>query len=74
VLIRAVISIGLLAFASDAVAQAMQQFARAVNAREIEIVGYRGAARLSNGQVLAEEADIGKRRAEQFAMLFRARI
>ena len=33
------------------------------------MVGYRGAARLSNGQVMAEEADMGKRRAEQLAML-----
>ena len=45
------------------------EFARAVNARDIEIVGYRGAARLSNGQVMSEDADIGKRRAEQLAML-----
>ena len=45
------------------------EFARAVNARDIEIVGYRGAARLSNGQVMSEEADIGKRRAEQLATL-----
>jgi len=45
------------------------EFARAVNARDIEIVGYRGAARLSNGQVLSEDADIGKRRAEQLAIL-----
>lgn len=45
------------------------EFARAVDARDIEIVGYRGAARLSNGQVLSEDADIGKRRAEQLAML-----
>ena len=45
------------------------EFARAVNARDIEIVGYRGAARLSNGQVLSEDANIGKRRAEQLAML-----
>jgi hypothetical protein len=45
------------------------EFARAVNAREIEIVGYRGAARLSNGQVMLEEPDMGKRRAEQLAML-----
>jgi hypothetical protein len=44
-------------------------FARTVNAADIEIVGYRGAARLSNGQVMAEEADMGKRRAEQLAML-----
>jgi hypothetical protein len=45
------------------------EFARGVNAREIEIVGYRAAARLSNGQVLSEDADIGKRRAAQLAML-----
>ena len=47
----------------------MLEFARAVNAQEIEVVGYRGAARLSNGQVMAEEADMGKRRAEQLAVL-----
>jgi len=45
------------------------EFARTVNAREIEIVGYRGAARLSNARVLSEDADIGKRRAEQLALL-----
>ena len=47
----------------------MLEFARAVNAREIEITGYRGAARLSNGQLMSEDADMGKRRAEQLAML-----
>jgi hypothetical protein len=40
-----------------------------VNAREIEIVGYRGAVRLSNGQAMVEESAIGKTRAEQVAML-----
>jgi hypothetical protein len=45
------------------------EFARAVNARDIEIVGYRGAVRLSNGQVMSEDADMGKRRAEQLALL-----
>jgi hypothetical protein len=44
-------------------------FARAVNAREIEIVGYRGAVRLSNGQTMVEEGTIGKKRAEQVASL-----
>jgi hypothetical protein len=44
-------------------------FARAVNAREIEIVGHRGAVRLSNGQTMVEESAIAKRRAEQAAML-----
>jgi hypothetical protein len=45
------------------------EFARAVNARDIEIVGYRGAVRLSNGQVMSEQADIGERRARQLATL-----
>jgi hypothetical protein len=43
--------------------------ARAVNAVEIEIVGFRGAVRLSNGETLVEEAPIARRRAEQVAML-----
>jgi hypothetical protein len=45
------------------------EFPRAANAREIQIVGYRAAVRLSNGQLMSEEADIGKRRAAQLAML-----
>ena len=40
-----------------------------MNAREIEIVGHRGAVRLSNGQTMVEEPTIGKKRAEQVAML-----
>ena len=60
---------GLVGFNHARVLTDVLEFARAVNARDIEIVGYRGAARLSNGQVMMEEADIGKRRAEQLAML-----
>lgn len=45
------------------------EFARAIDARAIEIVGYRGGVRLSNGQTLSEDPGIGRRRAEQFAML-----
>ena len=45
--------------------------ARALNARAIEIVGYRGAVRLSNGQTMVEAPGIGKRRAEQVAMLLK---
>jgi len=45
------------------------EFARSVNARELEIVGYRGAVKLSNGQTLVEEAGIAKQRAQQIAML-----
>jgi hypothetical protein len=45
------------------------EFARASSATEIEIAGYRGAVRLSSGQVMTEEPAIGKKRAEQVAML-----
>ena len=60
---------GLVGFNHARVLADVLEFARAVNARTIEIVGYRGSARLSNGQLMSEEADIGKRRAEQLAML-----
>jgi len=60
---------GLVAFNHAGVLTQILQFARAANAREIEIVGHRGAVRLSNGQTMVEEAGIGKKRAEQVAML-----
>ena len=60
---------GLVGFNHARVLTDVLEFARAVNAREIEIVGYRGAARLSNGRAMSEETDIGKRRAEQLAFL-----
>jgi len=60
---------GLVGFNHARVLTEVLEFARAVSARTIEIVGYRGAARLSNGQLMSEDADIGKRRAEQLAML-----
>ena len=44
-------------------------FAREANAREIEIVGHRGAVLLSNGRTMVEEPTIGKQRAEQVSML-----
>jgi hypothetical protein len=60
---------GLVGFNHAGLLTDVLEFARAVNAREIEIVGHRGAVRLSNGQTLVEESTIGKRRAEQVAML-----
>jgi hypothetical protein len=45
--------------------------ARSLNARTIDIVGYRGAVRLSNGQTMVEATGIGTRRAEQVAMLLK---
>lgn len=40
-------------------------------AKTVEIVGYRGGVLLSNGQTMLEDETIGKRRAEQVAMLLR---
>jgi hypothetical protein len=60
---------GLVGFNHAGLLTQVLEFARAANAREIEIVGHRGAVRLSNGQTMAEEATIGKNRAEQVAML-----
>ena len=45
------------------------EFARKVDAREIDIVGHRGAVRLSNGRTIVEEPAIAKKRAEQVAAL-----
>jgi hypothetical protein len=60
---------GLVGFSHAGALTQILQFARTSNAREVEIVGYRGAVRLSNGQTITEEAAIGKKRAEQVAML-----
>ena len=49
-------------------AQTLQQIldlARKVHATELKITGYRSASRLSNGQILAERANIDRARAEQ---------
>ena len=60
---------GLVAFNHAGVLTQVLEFARSANAREMEIVGHRGAVRLSNGQTMVEEPAIGKKRAEQVAML-----
>jgi hypothetical protein len=60
---------GLVGFSHPAVLSRVLNAARTVNARAIEIVGYRGSVRLSNGQTMVEAATIGKRRAEQIAGL-----
>jgi len=62
---------GLVAFNHAAVLSEVLAFATAVKAQSIEIVGYRGAVRLSNGQTIVEEASIDRRRAEQLAVLLR---
>ena len=60
---------GLVGFNHAGLLTEVLEFARAVNAREIEIVGYRGAVRLSDGQTMVEESTIGKKRAEEVARL-----
>jgi hypothetical protein len=60
---------GLVGFSHARVLTDVLEFARAANAHEVEIVGYRGAVRLSNGQLMSEDSDMGKRRAEQLASL-----
>jgi hypothetical protein len=60
---------GLVGFNHAGLLTQVLEFARAAKASEIEIVGYRGAVRLSNGQTMVEESAIGKKRAEQVAML-----
>ena len=62
---------GLVGFSHPRVLSEVLDVARTVNARAIEIVGYRGSVRLSNGQTMVEAATIGKRRAEQVATLLR---
>jgi hypothetical protein len=60
---------GLVGFNHAGLLTEVLEFARKVSDREIEIVGHRGAVRLSNGETLVEESTIGQRRAEQVAML-----
>ena len=62
---------GLIAFNHAGLLSQVLTFARTVNAKSVEIVGYRGAVRLSNGQTMVEEAAIAQRRAEQVATLLR---
>jgi len=60
---------GLVGFNHAGLLTQVLEFARAANAREIEIVGHRGAVRLSNGRTMVEQPAIGRKRAEQVAML-----
>ncbi|WP_157994469.1 OmpA family protein [Peristeroidobacter agariperforans] len=55
-------------------AQPLQQIfehARQSNATKVQITGYRAASLLSNGQLMQEDKEIGRRRAEQVADLLR---
>jgi outer membrane protein OmpA-like peptidoglycan-associated protein len=60
---------GLVGFNHAGALTAILEFARGANAREIDIVGHRGAVRLSNGQTIVEDPAIARKRAEQVAAL-----
>ncbi len=62
---------GMVGFSHPRYLTPVLSYAKAIDAQEIEIVGYRGGARLSDGRTLLEDAGIGRRRAEQIAMLLK---
>ena len=51
--------------------QKILEHAKQTAATQVTITGYRGATLLSNGQLMQEHKDIGRRRAEQVAELLR---
>ena len=62
---------GMVGFSHPRVLSEVLGYAQRVKAGSIEIVGHRGAVRLSNGQTMVESPSIAQRRAEQIAMLLR---
>ena len=63
---------GMVGFSHPRFLRPILDYALAAKSTRIEVVGYRGAALLSNGSTLAEEDGIGRRRAEQVAMLLKS--
>ena len=63
---------GMVGFSHPRYLRPVLTYAVASKAATIEVVGMRGAALLSNGSTMAEEAGIGRRRAEQVAMLLKS--
>ncbi|MBM0106301.1 hypothetical protein JM946_16325 [Steroidobacter sp. S1-65] len=51
--------------------QKILEHAKQTGAKQVTITGYRGATLLSNGQLMQEHREIGRRRAEQVAELLR---
>ena len=60
---------GMVGFSHPRYLRPVLDYALSSKARKLDVVGYRGAALLSNGQILVEDANIGRQRAEQVAML-----
>jgi hypothetical protein len=63
---------GMVGFSHPRYLRPILDYALAAKASRIEVVGYRGGALLSSGVTLTEEEGIGRRRAEQVAMLLRS--
>jgi hypothetical protein len=63
---------GMVGFSHPRYLRPVLDYALTAKATRIEVVGYRGAALLSNGTTMAEEDGIGRRRAEQVAMLLKS--
>src|SRR5687767_8463822 len=59
---------GLVAFNHAGLLSEVLTFAQTVKARSVDIVGYRGAVLLSNGQTMVEAASMARQRAEQLGM------
>jgi hypothetical protein len=62
---------GMVNFKTPRVLTPALKYARLVDARRIEIVGYRGETRLSDGTVMAEHEGIAHARAEEIASMLR---
>jgi len=62
---------GLVVFRHAQFLQQIFEYVRQTGATHVEITGFRAASLLSDGTVMAEDAQIGRRRAEQVAELLR---
>lgn len=62
---------GMVNFQTPRVMAPALEYAQLSNAREIEVTGYRGATRLSDGTVLVEHEGIAIERAEEIVRMFR---
>jgi len=62
---------GMVGFRHAPTLQQILDFATQAKARELRIVGYRAASRLSNGQTMIEREDIERERAEQIRELLK---
>ena len=62
---------GLVGFKTPRFLTPIVDYARAIDAGRIEIVGYRGSVKLTDGTTLSEDPKIAQRRAEQVAQLLK---